>query len=409
VAGIDVHKKLLVVVVADRAHPDSDLATGQFGTTHSALQELMQFLRSHAVESVAMESTAQYWRPVWMTLEGEFRLTLAQARSTRAPRGRKWDLADARRIVRRLLADDLTVSYVPPPEQRDWRLLSRTRVSLVEMRIQLRNQLETVLEQAQIKLTSVVSDVLGVSGRRILRALSEGEQDGQQLAGLGLPLLRASREELADALTGTVTSVQRLVLQVYLDQIEKIERDIVRLERELAQQQVHQQAAIARLCALPGFSACAAQQVIAEIGPQAEAFPCASQLASWIGVCPGQQESAGQPGSARSAKGNRMLRRLFCQIAWAAIATKGSEAQRRYRHLLPRKGARLAAWAVAHSLVRLTWKILHDAVDYAPSDPFALDPRATLRRAKRAMTDLRRLGYTITLIPPQICSPQPAG
>src|SRR5438270_1974094 len=167
-----------------------------------------------------MESTAQYWRPVWMSLESEFNLTLAQARSTRAPRGRKWDRADARRIAKRLLSGDLTVSYVPPPEQRDWRLLSRTQVAMRESIVRLRNQMEVLLEQAQIKLSSVVTDILGKSGRRMLDALIRGISDPVELAGLGDRRLQASKEQLADALSGQLTEAQRIVLELYLEQID---------------------------------------------------------------------------------------------------------------------------------------------------------------------------------------------
>lgn len=157
VAGIDVHKRTVTVVLLDSTQPEHDHATGRFGTTHFALQQLVAFLHQYAVTQVAMESTAQYWRPVWMTLEGEFDLTLAQARSTHAPRGRKRDLVDARRIARRLLSGDLTVSYVPSPEQREWRLLSRTRIAMLESVVRVRNQIEVLLEQAQIKLSSVIA------------------------------------------------------------------------------------------------------------------------------------------------------------------------------------------------------------------------------------------------------------
>ena len=159
-AGMDVHKKTVVVVVLQGMEPDQDYAGGIFGTTQFGLRELVAFLREKGVTDAAMESTAQYWRPVWMALEGEFRMTLAQARSTRARRGRRWDKADARRIARRWLSGDLTVSYVPSPEQRDWRLLSRTLVAMRESLVRLRNQIEVSLEQAQIKLSSVVSDLL---------------------------------------------------------------------------------------------------------------------------------------------------------------------------------------------------------------------------------------------------------
>ena len=193
VAGLDIHKKTVVVVVLRNAHPEQDYASGTFGTTQFRLKELAAFLRQHGVTQVAMESTAQYWRPVWMTLEEEFTLTLAQARSTRARRGRKWDKADARRIAKRLLSGDLTVSYVPPPEQRDWRLLSRTQVAMRESLVRLRNQVEVLLEQAQIKLTSVVSDLFGKSGRRMLEALLQGMDDPAELASLGDRRLNPAR------------------------------------------------------------------------------------------------------------------------------------------------------------------------------------------------------------------------
>ncbi len=199
VAGLDVHKKTVVVVVLQSMQPDQDYASGIFGTTRFGLKELVAFLRQHGVTHAAMESTAQYWRPVWMALEGEFTMTLAQARSTRARRGRKWDQADARRIAKRLLSGDLTVGYVPSPEQRDWRLLSRTQVAMRESSVRLRNQIEVLLEQAQIKLSSMVSDIRGKSGRRMLDALIQGIDDPAELASLGDGRLHASKEQLADA------------------------------------------------------------------------------------------------------------------------------------------------------------------------------------------------------------------
>src|SRR5919199_5004374 len=201
VAGLDVHKKTVVVVILQKGQPDQDHASGTFGTTQFGLKELAAFLRQQGVTHVAMESTAQYWRPVWMGLGGEFPLTLAQARSTRARRGRKWDQPDARRIAKRFLSGDLTVSFVPPPEQRDWRLLSRTQITLRESLVRLRNQIEVLLEQAQIKLSSVVSDLLGKSSRRMLEAMLQGVTDPAEIAVLGDRRLQASPEQLADALS----------------------------------------------------------------------------------------------------------------------------------------------------------------------------------------------------------------
>jgi transposase len=300
VAGIDVHKRILVVVLLHSSAPERDHATARFGATHMERQKLVEFLRFHQVSHVAMESTAQYWRPVWMDLEDEFPLTLAQARSTHAPRGRKQDLSDARRIARRLLSGDLTASYVPGPEQREWRLLSRTRVGMLESVVRLRNQIEVLLEQAQIKLSSVVSDVLGLSGRRILRALLEGVHDPVQLAALAHHRIRTSKEDLADALNGRLTPSQQLVLKLYLEQIEQIERHMAEVEKALAQAEAEHQDAIERLCEMPGVSVRSAQHVIAEIGPRAEAFASSGKLASWVGVCPGRNESAGVSTSNRS-------------------------------------------------------------------------------------------------------------
>lgn len=400
VAGIDVHKRILAVVIIDSAAANNECASASFGTTHRDLTKLRAFLAEHGVTYAAMESTAQYWRPVWLALEGNFELVLTQARATRARRGRKRDMEDAKRIARRFLSGDLKASYVPGPEQREWRLLSRTRIAMVESIVRLRNQIEIVLEQAQIKLTSVVSDVLGLSGRRILRALIEGVTDPTQLAELAHHRLRSSRETLINALTGHITNAQRLVLKMQLEEVEQMERHMDELEHALAQAQATCQDAMERLCEIPGVSARAAQQIIAEIGPEAEAFDSAAQLASWVGASPGREESAGVSTSNRSPKGNRVLRRLLSQSAWAAIARKGSEAQRRYRRWIIRMGAQKAAWAVAHYLLRVIWKILHDRVRYVAPDSATLDRQTILRKVKRAAADLRRFGYTVSITPP---------
>jgi transposase len=325
---------------------------------------------------------------------------LAQARSTRARRGRKWDQADARRIAKRLLAGDLTVSFVPPPEQRDWRLLSRTQISLRESLVRLRNQIEVLLEQAQIKLSSVVSDLLGKSGRRMLEALLAGVTDPVGLAALGDRRLQASQEQLADALSGRLTEAHRLVLRLFLGQIDQIEQHLAELDQALAKALAAHQDAIARLCEIPGINVRTAQYIIAETGPLAEVFDSAGKLASWVGICPGQQESAGMSVSARSAKGNWMLRRTLSQIAWAAVASKGSEAQRRFHAWRPRLGTQKAIWAVAHYQLRVIWKVLHDGVRYRSPDTEMLNQRALLARAKRVLSGLRKLGYTVSTTPP---------
>jgi transposase len=215
VAAIDVHKKMLAVVIAIRDAGEGEELREKFGTTVRELQRLKEWLSACGVEEVVMESTAQYWRPVWTELEGVFGLHLAQAQSNRAPHGRKSDFADASRLLRRFYAQELRLSFVPDPEQRTWRDLTHTRWELTRSKVALYNHIEILLERAQIKLSSVISDVLGASGRRILQALAAGVSDPAALASLADRRLRASTEELQDALGGQLGDEQRFILRIY--------------------------------------------------------------------------------------------------------------------------------------------------------------------------------------------------
>lgn len=398
IAGIDIHKKMLAVVVADARDTELKFEARRFGTTVGELRQLFAWLQELAVKEVAMESTAQYWKPVWLALEGQFRLHLAQARSNRGPRGRKTDFRDAKRIVSRLLSGDLILSYVPDLEQRCWRTLTRSRYQLRMDRVRLQNQLENLLEDMQIKLSSVVSDLLGQSGRRILRALAEGERDPARLASLGNRRLHASKDELQDALSGELQPLHRQLLSLFLARLELIESQMETLEKSIAQALNSHEEAVARLVELPGVGVDSAQQIIAEIGPKAEAFPSAAQLASWVGVCPGRQESAGESSSDRSAKGNRTMRRLLNQLAHASVKKNGCHLQQVFRRLMPRMGYAKAIWAIAHRLCRLIWKVLHDGVNYVERGA-VLNPRAEKERCRRLVAELRRLGYQVALTP----------
>jgi transposase len=398
VAGIDVHKKMLAVVIADARQTELHFECRRFGTTLSELRQLAAWLKERAVQEVAMESTAQYWKPVWVALEGQCRLHLAQARSNRGPRGRKTDFRDAKRIVSRLLSGDLVLSYVPEPEQRCWRTLTRTRYQLREDRVRLQNQLESLLEEVQIKLSSLLSDLLGKSGQRILRALADGESDPARLAELGHCRLHASKEELRDALSGQLRPLHRQLLSLYLERLDLIEAQMDTLEKSIAEALRSHQEAVARLVEIPGIGVDSAQQIIAEIGPAAKAFPSAAQLASWIGVCPGRQESAGESVSNRSAKGNRTMRRLLNQLAHAAVKKDGCRFQILFQRWLPRLGYKKAIWAIAHRLCRLIWKVLHDGVRYLEKG-LPLNPKAQKERCRRLVAELRRLGYQVDLTP----------
>src|SRR4051812_7792517 len=333
---------MLAVVVVDARDRGMNFECRRFGTTVSELRHLSAWLRERDVQEVAMESTAQYWKPVWIALEGQCRLHLAQARSNLGPRGRKTDFRDAKRIVSRLLSGDLILSYVPEPEQRCWRALTRTKYQLREDRVRLQNQLENLLEEFQLKLSSVISDLLGKSGRRILQALADGESDPVRLAEMGNWRLRATKEELIDALSGQPQPLHRQLLKLYLERLDLIESQMATLDQNVAVALQAHQEAIARLVEMPGLGVDSAQQIIAEIGPKASAFPSAAQLASWVGVCPGRQESAGESSSNRSAKGNRTMRRLLNQLAHAAVKKDGCYLNVLFHRWLPHMGYKKA-------------------------------------------------------------------
>ena len=400
VAGIDVHKKVLMVVVAevDASQPEWNLQRRRFGTTTSELRQLAGWLREQDVKEAVMESTAQYWKPVWYELEPYVRLQLAQAFSNRAPRGRKHDFRDAERLVRRLVANELILSFVPAAEQRAWRTMTRMKCQLACDRVRLHNQVECLLEEMRIKLSSVLSDLLGVSGQRILGALAGGETDPQQLAKLGEERLQCSQQQLIEALAGKPEPMHRQLLGLYLQRLQLIEEQSQQLNGMVAQAMQAHQDAVVRLAEVPGLGADSAQQVIAEVGAQASTFPSAAQLTSWVGTCPGKNESAEENHSSRSPKGNKFVRRVLTEAAQAAVRTKGSQFQVVFRRLLPRLGYKQALWAIAHRLCRLVWKILHEGVSYIEHGA-ARDPKARQQRARVLTRKLRQLGYKVELTP----------
>ncbi len=255
-----------------------------------------------------------------------------------------------------------------------------------------------MLEECQIKLSSLVSDLLGASGRRILHALADGETNPARLAALGDKRLRASQAELTDALSGQVQPLHRQILGLYLARLELIESQVNQLEQLIAQAMTAHHETIARLAEVPGFGVDSAQQILAEIGPQAAAFPSAAQLASWVGVCPGRNESAGVSSSNRSAKGNRSMRRLLDQLAHAAVRKEGTHLQIVFRRLSTRMEYNKAIWAIAHRLCRLIWKILHQGVRYVEQG-LAPTPLMLKRRRQRLVAQLRSLGYQVALTP----------
>lgn len=399
VAGIDVHKKMLAVVVTDVSElGEYRFEERTFGTGSTELRRLAEWLSQQAIREAVMESTAQYWKPVWQSLEGVCELHLAQAQSNRAPKGRKRDFADAKRLVRRYVAGELILSFVPDEQQRLWRVLTRTRQQLTRDRVRLRNELEGFLEESRIKLSSQVSDLFGVSGRRILQVLAEGATDPEKIAELAVPGLRATQEELADALSAAATllPVRRQILKLFLERLQLLETQRDTLAQSVAQCLREHQAVVTRLAKVPGLGVDSAQQIIAEVGPHAATFDSPGQLASWVGCCPGREESANVSKSNRSPGGNRQMRCILTQSANAAVKAKGSVFQDLYRRLVPRLGHAKAIWAVAHKLCRIIWKILHEGVDYQERG-YRPNPQTIQRRVSKLVRNLRRLGYQVQL------------
>lgn len=399
VAGIDVHKKMLAVVIADAAKGgEYGFQRRKFGAAPSDLGLLEEWLAANGVKEVVMESTAQYWKPVWQALEGRFALNLAQAHSNRAPRGRKRDFADAERLVKRHVAGELILSFVPDPQQRLWRTMTRTKYQLTCERVRLQNQLEAFLEDARIKLSSCLSDLLGRSGRDMIEALARGERDAGIIAALAQPEVKATQEQLCDSLSAaaSLSDLQRQILRLFLTRLKLLEEQMKELGQALAGALRDYEDSVRRLAEVPGFGAESAQQVIAEVGPKAAAFPSPQQLSSWVGTCPGREESAEVSSSNRSPKGNRQMRRVLNQVAHAAVKTKGSVFQLLYRRLTPRIGHCKAIWAVAHRLCRLTWKILHHGVTYEERGLLP-NPKALRQRTNKLVRALRDLGYQVQL------------
>jgi transposase len=414
IAGIDVHKRMLAVVIADvEGVGEFTFERRRFGGAPAQLRLLAEWLVAQHVEEVVMESTAQYWRPVWATLERGWKpvaqqrdgaaprggtLHLAQAQSNRGRRGRKRDFPDAERLVKRLVASELTLSFVPDAAQRLWRTLTRTKYQLTRNRVQLQNRLEGLLEEAHIKLSSLVSDLLGASARRILDALADGETDPGALAALADVRVRATPEQLRDALGACedLHPIYRRLVRMALKDLKLLEQQIDEVDQELATLLVPYHDQVQRLAEVPGLGADSAQQIIAEVGATAGTFPSADQLASWVGACPGDDETAGINRSRRSPKGNRQMRRLLNQAANAAARCKGSIFESLYRRYVPRFGHNHTIGIIAHRLCRLVWKILHQGIRYEERGP-ATHERSKRARAGRMIRELRTLGYRVEL------------
>jgi len=308
--------------------------------------------------------------------------------------------------VKRLVAQELTLSFVPDAEQRLWRTVMRRKYQVTRNRVQLQNRLEALLEEAHIKVSSLVSDLLGVSARRMLQALADGETDPAALATLATARLRATPEQLRDAFQACpmLHPVYRRLLKLTLEELRVIEDHLGQLDQQMADLLTAHHDAVQRLAEVPGLGVDSAQQIIAEVGATAATFPSSKHLASWIGACPGNEESAGVNYSHRCPKGNRQMRRVLNQAANAAVKAKGTIFAVVYRRIVPRLGHAQAIGAITHRLCRLIWKILHERVRYEERGP-AVSIEAKKVRARKMIRELRTLGYRVELLPPLSSNP----
>ncbi len=372
--------------------------SGSSARRGAKIEHLAAWLQERRVSEVVMESTAQYWRPVWYGLERHFQLHLTHPLKTKAPRGRKTDFRDAQRLADRWASGDLAASFIPGAEERSWRWLTRTRVQIKRQMNVIRNHVEGLLEQGGIKLAAVASDVFGVSGWAMLQRIVAGETDIAALAGEARGSLRKKKAELEEALTGQLEPVYRLLLRQKMDQVELLRQQIEEINTLVAAAMRDHLATLVRLTKVPGVDLYAAQELLAEIGPTAATFASPEQLASWIGVCPGRQQSAGVCYSTRSPKGNRYLRRLLCQISWAAVHAKDTFFAGLFGRLKTRLGGKGAAWAAAHRITKVIWLLLHEGVEYQEKGTAPANPRTLARKCLRLQRECARAGFDLQIL-----------
>jgi transposase len=396
--GIDVHKKSLSVCVLPPEGQQGEVKREQFRTFLRDLKRLRAWLLRCRVTDVAMESTGQYWRPVWNVLEGHIaNLVLLNPAHVKGLAGRKTDRRDAEWLARLHEREHLRGSFIPQMELREMRELTRTRVHLLEDCNRTKNRIARLCEAGNIKISSVASDLFGTSGRRMLAALIEGRHGPGWIADYACTRLRGKRDQLAMALEGTLTAHHKGLLKRLTGQLNAQETEVADLTREIESRVAVWAEVIGRLVEIPGIERVSAWTILAEIGTDMNVFPDAQHLASWAAVCPGNRESGGKRMSGRTRKGNAYLRRILCQAAWAATRKKGSYLGAFYRRIRARRGHQKAIMALAHHMLTVIYHMLRDNQPYRePGASFYEDkrkPEITRRMVKR----LERLGYQVTL------------
>jgi transposase len=411
-AGIDVHKDTVMVDVR-RVEKGSRVSSEvrEFRTMTRNLLELSDWLAEQGVTHVAMESTGVYWKPIWNVLEGSFHLLLVNAQHVKHVPGRKTDVKDCQWLAELLQSGLLKGSFVPPRPLRELRDLTRYRTKLVQGKTRVVNRLHKVLEDANLKLGSVASDVLGVSGRAMLERIIAGEQDPAVLADLARRALRAKIPQLQLALEGHVTEHHRFLLAELYDEVRqleaRLERITGRIEARLGSGELEAasedpdalpfEAAVELLTTIPGVKADVAEVMVSEMGTDMSRFPSADHLASWAGVAPGNHESAGKRKRGKTTPGNRWLRGALTQAAWAASRSKGTYLSALFRRLAGRRGKKRAIVATGHSILEAAYHMLATGQPYADLGPNHFDQLHPERLTRYLVKRLEGLGYAVTL------------
>lgn len=396
--GIDVHKETLVACLRQQDGRRVHKQVESFGTTTVEIQRLQAWLTAADCTHVAMESTGVYWQPVFNLLEGTLTVVLANAQHIKAVPGRKTDVRDCEWLAELLAHGLIRASFIPPADVRTLRSLTRHRKSLIRDRVKATNRIHKLLETANIKLATVVTDILGVSGRAILRALATGQTDPDRLAALGRGTLVRKRSALAAALQGRFNAHHAFLLTQLLAQldhfaalIEACDQEVVRLTQPIA-------AHIDRLQTVVGIGSRSAQVIVSEIGVDMTRFASSAHLASWARICPGTHESAGKRRSAGTGTGNNWLRTTLLESAWAASHSRTSYLGARYRRIAKRRGPKRAAIAVAHTILVIAYHILRDQVPFQDLGADYFDRLDVSRQKRYYLRRLEALGCDISKV-----------
>jgi transposase len=395
-AGLDVHKDTVVASARLASGRDVGIEVRTFATTTAGLLALSAWLAERGCTHVAMEATGVYWKPVWHVLsDGDFTLVLANAAHVKNVPGRKTDVADATWLAELLAHGLVRASFVPDAPTQALRVLLRTRKQLVRERASHVQRLQKTLEDANLKLASVLTDITGTSGRAILEAMIAGEGDPAALAALAHPRVKAPPEKLVEALRGRVTSHHRFLLRLHLRQVDALEAAVAEIDREVEADLGPFRAAVRLLSSIPGVSTLGAEVIVAEIGTDMRRFPTAGHLLSWAGLCPRSDESAGKRRSTRLRHGAPWLKTTLVQCAWAAARKKGGYPQAQFQRLRARRGPKKAICAVAASILTAAYHMLRDGTFYRDLGPDHFSRRTKGDRTVRLVRHLTALGYTI--------------